>query len=181
MVNDGPSPGPALGVVATPVGAVAARATALGWPAVDRTRGAGEAHLPGITSPAGLHVFVSADGGDDDWRRDFEPVGTEDSSDDGLLGLDHVVVALPPDKVNEQVSFLRTVFDLSPGTVEEFVQPHGRLRSRAFRPAAGALRVVLNTEDVGAGRSAPAGVTQVAFACRDAHAQVRRLREGACR
>ena len=55
---------------------VAARAKALLWPAVDRTRGAGEARLPGITSPSGVHVFVS-----DDRRRrtttgsgDFEPV-----------------------------------------------------------------------------------------------------------
>ncbi len=176
VVNDGPSPGPALGVVATPVDAVAARASALGWPAVDRTRGAGEAHLPGITTPAGLHVFVSDDGGEDDWHRDFEPDAPSEEPEPRLLALDHVVLAVPPERVNEQVSFLRTVFDLRPGPVEEFMQPHGRLRSRAFRPASGALRVVLNTEDVGADRTPSAGVTQVAFSCRDVRAQVRALR-----
>ena len=80
---------------------MAARAKALLWPAVDRTRGAGEALLPGITSPSGPHVFVSAE------------------------------------HFDQEVAFFRTLFDLTPGSVEEFVEPHGRLRSRALRPAAG--------------------------------------------
>ena len=49
----------ALGLTARPVEAIASRAQALLWPAVDTTRGEGEAILPGITSPSGLHVFVS--------------------------------------------------------------------------------------------------------------------------
>jgi 4-hydroxyphenylpyruvate dioxygenase len=51
---------------------VADRAKALLWPGVAHTRGAGEARLPGITSPSGLHVFLSAEPGDsDDWQGDF--------------------------------------------------------------------------------------------------------------
>lgn len=175
VVNDGPSPspGPAVGVVAAPVSAVAARAKALLWPEVDRTRGSGEAHLPGITSPSGLHVFVSAPpGDDDDWQRDFTPSA---AAAPGLTGIDHVVVAVPPDRLNEEVSFLRTLFALAPGTVEEFMEPHGRLRSRAFRPSSGDLRIVLNVEEVGSGR-ASTGITQVAFGCADVRSQVRALR-----
>jgi 4-hydroxyphenylpyruvate dioxygenase len=173
IVNDGPLPGPAIGVVAAPVQGVAARAKALLWPEVDRTRGSGEAHLPGITSPSGLHVFVSAPAGDeDDWQRDFTP---SSGAGPGLTGLDHVVVAVPPERLNEEVSFLRTLFALTPGTVEEFMEPHGRLRSRAFRPSAGDLRIVLNVEEVGTGR-ASTGITQVAFGCSDVRAQVRALR-----
>ncbi len=74
VLNDTPgaSTWHALGVVTPEVATVAARAKALLWPAVDRTRGAGEARLPGITSPSGVHVFVSAAAGeDDDWRGDF--------------------------------------------------------------------------------------------------------------
>jgi 4-hydroxyphenylpyruvate dioxygenase len=92
-----------------------------------------------------------------------------------MTGLDHVVVAVPPDRLNEEVSFLRTLFALTPGTVEEFMEPHGRLRSRAFRPSAGDLRIVLNVEEVGTGR-ASTGITQVAFGCSDVRAQVRALR-----
>ncbi len=175
VVNDGPAPsGPAIGVVAAPASGVAERAKALLWPAVDNTRGSGEAHLPGITSPSGLHVFVSAPAGeDDDWQRDF--VGAADAST-GLLGLDHLAVAVPADRLHEEVAFLRTLFDLTPGKVEEFMEPHGRLRSRAFRPRSGDLRVVLNVEEVGSGRAPSAGITQVAFGCTDVRAQVRQLR-----
>ena len=75
----------AVGVIAPPVEAVAARAKALLWPAVDRTRGAGESLLPGITSPSGLHVFVSdAPGTGDDWQRDFVPSGAAATT--GLAG-----------------------------------------------------------------------------------------------
>ncbi len=57
------------------------------------------------------------------------------------------------------------------------MEPHGRLLSRALRPAAGDLRVVVNVEDLGPGRAPRAGVTQVAFSCHDLLAQVRLLRE----
>jgi 4-hydroxyphenylpyruvate dioxygenase len=189
VVNQGPPPAGglpcALGVAAPAVEAVAARAKALLWPAVDRTRGAGEALLPGITSPSGLHVLVSAEpGAADDWQRDFVPVdeGVDDSRPwdglprDGWLGLDHVAVAVPPEHFEQEVAFFRTLFDLTPGSVEEFIEPHGRLRSRALRPAAGDLRVVLNVEDVRPGRPRRSGITQLAFACHDVAAQVRALR-----
>lgn len=173
VVNDGPAAAPALGVVAAPVQAVATRAKALGWPEVDRTRGDGEALLPGITSPSGLHVLVSAPVGEDDhWQGDFVPL--ESAGPAGAARLDHVVVAVPPDRLNEEVAFLRTLLAMGPGPVEEFMEPQGRLRSRAFRPAAGDLRVVLNVEERADG--AARGLTQVALACPDVRARVRALR-----
>ncbi|GAA2149530.1 sugar phosphate isomerase/epimerase and 4-hydroxyphenylpyruvate domain-containing protein [Nocardioides koreensis] len=191
VVNETPQPAGALphalGVAAPAVEAVAARAKALLWPAVDRTRGAGEALLPGITSPSGLHVFVSAEpGAADDWQRDFDPSdadahpdarpGAEAEIDAGWLGIDHVAVAVPPEHFDQEVAFFRTLFDLTPGSVEEFIEPHGRLRSRALRPADGDLRVVLNVEEVRPGRPRRSGITQVAFACGDVAAQVRAMR-----
>ncbi|MGZ4493238.1 MAG: TIM barrel protein [Nocardioides sp.] len=176
VLNDTPgaSRWHALGVTTPQVATVAARAKALLWPAVDRTRGAGEARLPGITSPSGVHVFVSASAGEaDDWRGDF--VAEADGPGDGWSGLDHVGIAVPAERLNEEVGFLRTVFDLQPAPVEEFWEPQGRLRSRALRPARGDTRLVLNVEDVRS-RQPRQGITQVAFACADLLAKVRLLR-----
>ena len=171
VVNDGTAAAPALGVVAAPVAGVAERAKALLWPAVDRTRGSGEALLPGITSPSGLHVLVSDRVGEEDhWQGDFDAVSSP--SDGGLVGIDHLVVAVPDLRLNEEVSFLRTLLALEAGPVEEFMEPHGRLRSRAFRPASGSLRIVVNVEEP----SPSAGITQVAFASADVRASVRALR-----
>jgi 4-hydroxyphenylpyruvate dioxygenase len=167
----------AIGVTAPPVRTVADRAEALLWPAVEARRGPGETPLPGITSPSGLHVFVSdAPGGPDDWRRDFLPLSAGPAPPGDWAGIDHVGVVVVPDQLNAEIGFLRTVFGLDPGAVEEFMEPHGRLRSRALRPAAGDLRLVLNVVDTAPEHPHPAGVTQVAFACPDVLAAVRGLR-----
>ena len=171
----GPSAQTAIGVVCPAVSDVADRAKALLWPAVATTRGHDEAPLPGITAPSGLHVFVSGEpAGPSYWQGDFTPT---DGDDDGhLTGIDHVGVALSRDDLDDEVGFFRTVFDLAPGAIEEFVEPHGRLRSRALRPARGDLRVVLNVEETGPLETPRTGVTQVAFGCDDVFAVVRSLR-----
>jgi 4-hydroxyphenylpyruvate dioxygenase len=174
VVNDTTAADPALGIVAAPVAGIAERAKALLWPAVDRTRGSGEALLPGITSPSGLHVFVSDRAGEaDHWQGDFETLDPPPATG-GLLGIDHLVVAVPELRLNEEVSFLRTLLALEAGPVEEFMEPHGRLRSRAFRPASGSLRIVVNVEE--SDRPSTSGITQVAFASADVRAAVRGLR-----
>lgn len=171
-----PAQGSALGVVAPPVAGVAARARALLWPAVGRTRGSDEARLPGITAPSGLHVFVSAQPGEaDDWQQDFVTEASE--SPGAWLGIDHVGIDVPAADLNEEMAFFRTLFDLAPGAAEEFMEPHGRLRSRSLRPGAGDLRVVLNVEEVGDARARAPGINQVAFSCSDVAAAIRELRQ----
>ena len=179
-----PAHATALGVTATPVQAVAARADALLWPAVDTLREQDEAPLPGITTPSGLHVFVSGERGSrHDWQCDFTSQGAgagagpaAPTAGGHLRAIDHVGVAVAPDALNQQVAFFRTLFDLAPGPVEEFMDPHGRLLSRALRPRNGDLRVVLNVADTGPDHPLPLGVNQVAFACSDVVAAVRDLR-----
>lgn len=168
--------GAALGVIAPPVQAVAARAKSLLWPAVDTTRGDQEAALPGISSPSGWHVFLSdGPGADDHWQRDFDPTPAPAEPRTGdLLGLDHIGLSVRADQLNEEVGFLRTLFDLTPGTVEEFMDPHGRMRSRAMRPPSGDLRFVLNVAE---GRETPVGLNQVAFRCADVVATVTAMRQ----
>jgi 4-hydroxyphenylpyruvate dioxygenase len=165
----------ALGVTAPPVDAIANRAKALLWPAVGTARAADEAPLPGITSPSGLRVFVSdVRGNTGDWQGDFIPTGG--ACEDSFAGIDHVGVTVSPDRLNQEGAFFRTLFGLSPGPIEEFIEPHGRLRSRAMRPAKGDLRIVLNVVDSGTGHEPPLGVNQVAFACRNVAAAARTLR-----
>lgn len=159
---------------------LAARSGALLWPAIRRQRGVGEAMLPGLSTPSGTHVFITAPTGDpDDWHNDFVPLPPgADGPDEGVwLGIDHIGIVVEPDQLDAEVSFYRTLFGLTSGPVSEFVDPHGRLRSRALRPAGGDLRVVLNV--TAAGRSAPtqAGVNQLAFACQDIFAAVAQLRD----
>nr|WP_183322943.1 sugar phosphate isomerase/epimerase and 4-hydroxyphenylpyruvate domain-containing protein [Flexivirga oryzae] len=165
----------ALGLVAPSVAAVQTRAAALDWPQLQRTRGADESALPGITAPSGVHVFVSAPAGaPDDWRSDFR--ADTSLGDSGWLGLDHVGITVPPDRLDEETAFYRILLGLRPGSLQEFIQPHGRLQSRTLRPASGGLRIVLNVSQ-GDGASAGArGITQLAFGCADAAREVGRLR-----
>jgi 4-hydroxyphenylpyruvate dioxygenase len=164
------------------VEAVAARAAALLWPELGSTRGADEAMLPGITSPSGLHVLVSdTPGHRDHWQRDFTPVENMQPDDVGTWsGIDHLAIAVPTHRRNEEMSFFRTLFDLVPGAPEEFMEPHGRLRSLALRPREGNLRVVLNVSEASTHPDhAPDhahGVTQVAFRCPDVARAVEELR-----
>ncbi len=165
----------ALGFSARPVAAVADRAKALLWPEVDTIRGKGETMLPGITSPSGLHVFVSdTPGHRDHWQGDFEPLS---STNDGIAtGLDHVVISVSALQLNEEIAFFRTVFGFEPETAQEFMEPHGRLRSIALRPAAGDLRIVLNVTETSPSGPQPYGVTQVAMRCDDVATAVASLR-----
>lgn len=167
----------ALGLVASSVAAVQERAAAMRWPALRRTRGAEEALLPGIGAPSGVHVFVSAPAGQpDDWQRDFQPVEEPATDPGSWLGLDHVGISIERDRLDEEISFHRTLLGLHPGPAEEFIRPDGRLRSIALRPDTGGLRVVLNVVETGAPGRQPRGITQLAFGCTDLIEEVRRLR-----
>ena len=163
-----------LGVAAPPVDAVAARAKALLWPAVDRTRGSGEALLPGITSPSGLHVFVSASARGGRRLAARLRAGRRTPPATGLAGHRPRRDRRTPRAAERGDGLLpHASSTCGPAAVEEFMEPHGRLRSRALRPAAGDLRVVLNVEDVRRDRPRRTGVTQVALPLR------RRGRRGA--
>jgi 4-hydroxyphenylpyruvate dioxygenase len=178
VVNTGPVCTPhasAIGVSARPVESVAARASALLWPEVDTTRGAGEAMLPGITSPSGLHVFVSdTPGHRDHWQGDFAQTGA--AAPGVSSGLDHIVISVSALQLNEELAFFRTVFGLESGSAEEFMEPLGRLRSIALRPPEGDLRIVLNVTEAPPGARHPHGVTQVALRSDDVASAVSLLR-----
>lgn len=168
-----------IGLVVDDVPAFAARREAMLWPGLPLRRGGGEAGLAGVDSPSGVHVFVAGRPGTaDDWQRDF--LGTSDgpaAGERGWLGIDHVGYAVPFRLSEAEISFHRTLFGLLPGSVSEFHDPRGRLRSRVMRAAEGDLRVVLNVAEGGAPADhAPQGLNQVAFACPDVLAAAAAMR-----
>jgi 4-hydroxyphenylpyruvate dioxygenase len=157
------------------VDSVGTRSAALLWPAVRRQRGAGEALLPGLSTPSGTHVFISAPPGEvDHWRDDFIPIPTDDDRE-GWLGLDHVGISVDADDIDAEVFFYRSLFGLRSGPVTEFMDPQGRVLSQVLRPQTGDLRVVLSV--AAAARSVPlvTGVVQLAFGCADIFTEVTRL------
>jgi 4-hydroxyphenylpyruvate dioxygenase len=163
----------AVGLVAEPVTDIEARAAGLHWPGVAKSRSRGEARLPGLTSPTGVHVFVSSSPhGTDFWQHDFEPCEATGDTGSTWTGLDHVGTVVDEQHLNAETSFYRTVLGLAPGPVAEFMEPQGRMRSRVLRPRDGDLRVVINV-DTG---HVPVGINQLAFSCGDVRAEVRRLR-----
>lgn len=168
----------ALSVETADVADLATRSSALLWPAVRRLRGAGEATLPGLSTPSGTHVFITASAGDDDWHNDFiaAPTVADEPDEGGWLGIDHIGIIVDPDRMDAEVSFYRTLFGMTSGPVSELMEPQGRLLSRVLRPARGDLRVALNV--TAEGRSVPShnGVHQLAFACDDIFVAVDALR-----
>ncbi len=95
---------------------------------------------------------------------------------DELTGLDHLVISVSPLQLNEEMAFFRTVFGFEPEPPQEFMEPHGRLRSIALRPREGDVRIVLNVIEASPSAPHPHGVTQVALRCDDVAAVVTRLR-----
>jgi 4-hydroxyphenylpyruvate dioxygenase len=163
----------AFGLESNPVTDIEARAAALRWPGVAKQRSTGEARLPGLSSPSGIHLFVSASPGSADfWQQDFDPIGTKASGVSTWSGLDHIGSVVDEQHLNSETSFYRTMLGMLPGPVTEFMEPHGRMRSSVLRPPAGDLRIVVNagTDDI-----AP-GINQIAFACTDVRAEVCRMR-----
>jgi len=165
---------PAIGVTTSLSAQVADRARALEWPSFAVERAADDTPLPGITSPAGIPVFISGTD-QEDWRHDFRG---DDAPSPGWRGLDHVGIAVGATRLNEEIAFLRTLLGLRPSTTEEFIDPNGRMRSRAFRPPQGDLRIVVNVVDSSDSHTSvrPDGITQLAFACDDLCGEVGRLR-----
>lgn len=172
-----------IGLAVDDVPAFAARREATLWPGLALRRGGGEAALAGVDTPAGVHVFVSGrPGSPDDWRTDFRPAGGPSAAPPGgtdWLGIDHVGYAVPFRLSEAEISFHRTLFGMLPGSVSEFADPRGRLRSRVMRAPGGTERVVLNVAEGGAPADhRPTGLNQVAFACPDVLAAARVMRAG---
>ena len=157
-----------------------ARATALLCPEWREPIGPGERAIPAVRAPDGTLVYL-VEPDDGFWATDFvltpgEPAGA------GFVAVDHVVQALPADRMDNFVLFWRAVFGLVPQPLLETPDPYGLVRSRALVAPGGTLRLALNASDgrgTATGRAVSAfggaGVHHIALASPDLPASARGL------
>ncbi|MEV7553211.1 TIM barrel protein [Amycolatopsis sp. NPDC089917] len=160
----------ALGLACADPKRSARRAETLLAPVLPREH---ETDLAAVAAPDGTEIFFC---GDDEWLRDFVPSGVS-SAGMGITGIDHIALTQPFDHFDEATLFYRSVLGLPPEAVSEFAAPFGLVRSRAV--GAQDVRLTLDSALVRRGEWAP-GVPSpqhVAFACEDALAVARALRE----
>jgi 4-hydroxyphenylpyruvate dioxygenase len=147
--------------------------------------GPGERQIPAVRGREGtLFYLIEPDAsGRSIWDDDFVLHAPEvDEQDAGLVGIDHVVQALPAGRMDNFVLFYRAVFGLRPEPLLEIPDPYGLIRSRAMKSDNDALRIVLNvseSRDTATGRVvsayAGAGVHHIALLTHDAVATVERM------
>ena len=152
-----------------------ARARALLCPDWQEPIGAGERRIPAVRAPDGtlLYLVQQEPGGRSFWEDDFDLL-PESGEATALLGIDHVVLAVPAGRIASYVLFWRALFGLVPQAQMDTADPYGLVHSRALVSPNGKLRIVLNASE---GRGtltgrfvsvyAGAGVHHVALATHD--------------
>ena len=124
------------------------RAEALLCPAWQERIGPGERRIPSVRAPDGTLIYLVQPeaGGHPFWEDDFELLPGEDGPV-GLIGVDHLVQALPAGRMDGFVLFWRAVFGLMPQAQLETPDPYGLVRSRALVSPSGKVRLALNASE----------------------------------
>lgn len=145
--------------------------------------GTGERRIPATRAPDGTLIYLvqQQGGGRSFWEDDFDLLPGGDGGAP-LLGIDHVVLALPVGRMASFVLFWRALFGLQPQPQLDTADPYGLVHSRALVSPGGAVRIVLNASE---GRGtltgrfvsvfAGAGVHHIAFATSDIIVMARQL------
>ena len=162
-----------------------ARARALLCPEWHEKTGAGERRIPAVRAPDGMLVYLvqPEPSGRPIWEDDFDlTADAGDAEGVGLTDTDHVVLALPPGRMDTYVLFWRSVFGLEPQPNWETADPYGLVKSRAMVSGNGRVRLALNiseSRETATGRFLSAyhgaGVHHVAFASADVARSVSRM------
>lgn len=161
------------------------RATAMLAPSFDGRVGPNELTIPAVRSVDDSLIYFIGGGPDapGPFEIDFSLTGVVDAdSGVGLRRVDHLALALPADAVEAWILFYRSVLGLEPRGLQELVEPHGLMRSRALVNDNRSLRITLNASE---GRQtmmarslatyAGPGVHHIALACDDIFATVAQL------
>jgi 4-hydroxyphenylpyruvate dioxygenase len=125
-----------------------ARARALLCPDWQEPIGSGERRIPAVRAPDGTLICLiePEDGGASFWDDDFE-LYPAPATTAPLLGIDHVVLALPTGRMSSHVLFWRALFGLVPQAQLDTADPYGLVHSRALVSPSGKVRIVLNASE----------------------------------
>ena len=143
-----------------------------------RRREPGEADLAAVAAPDGTSVFfcARASGG---WLADFLALEPERrrGAPVPIDRIDHVALAQPFDAFDEAALFYRSVLGLQPRDSQELAGPDGLVRSRAVAERRRARAARAQRPAAGGAEHGQAELQHVAFACDDALAAARAMRE----
>jgi 4-hydroxyphenylpyruvate dioxygenase len=144
-----------------------ARARALLCPDWQEPLGAGERQIPAVRAPDGTLIYLvePETGGRSFWEDDFDLLPASGDASP-LLGIDHVVLALPVGRMASHMLFWRAVFGLMPQPQLDTADPYGLVHSRALVSPDGKVRMVLNVSE---GRGTLTGRFVSAFAGAGVH------------
>lgn len=159
------------------------RAVSLRSAPFDTAAGPGEAVLPSVVTPGGtvLHFVDEHLGEEGLFDADFAVADDSDGDETGigLNAIDHLAMALAPDRVDTWVLFCRAILGLDAGESQKFADPHGLLRSFGLTGRDHGLRLLLSVsmsartataQAVNAGSGAV--VQRIALQCDDVVASV---------
>ena len=141
-------------------------------PVLERRRGPGEADFAAVAAPDGtVGVLLRRATGSATSCATGEPGGDPVP----IERIDHITLAQPFEAFDEAGLFYRSVLDLQPSESQELAAPDGLVRSRAVASGDGRVRVVLNVPALAG--TAQGELQHVAFACSDALATARAMRD----
>jgi 3-dehydroshikimate dehydratase len=124
------------------------RARALLCPDWQEPLGPGERRIPAVRAPDGTLIYLvqPEHRGRSFWEDDFDLLPASDEPA-ALLGIDHVVLALPVGRMATYVLFWRALFGLVPQPQLDTADPYGLVHSRALVSPNGKVRMVLNASE----------------------------------
>jgi 4-hydroxyphenylpyruvate dioxygenase len=171
----------AIAVESEDPGRSAERAEALLAPVLERRRDPGEAELAAVAAPDDTSVFFCRTARSDGWLADFVALGADGNRDRGapvpIRRVDHIALAQPFESFDEAVLFYGAVLGLEPTDSQDLASPDGLVRSRAVASRDGGVRFALNVPALASPLHGQAELQHVAFACDDALAAARAMRD----
>ena len=137
----------AVGIEVVDVAQASRRADALRSRRIARDQEPGEETLDAIEAPDGTEFYFTPLAADAHWEDEFElpPSG---STDAGLLGIDHLALVQPWQRVDEAALFYRSILGLRIDAGQDLLSETGLVRSRALVSPDRGIRLAVNVVPV---------------------------------
>lgn len=137
----------AVGLEVVDVARASRRADALRSRRIARDQEPGEEPLDAIAAPDGTEFYFSPLAADARWEDEFE-LPASGSSDAGILGIDHLALVQPWQRVDEAALFYRSILGLEIDAGQDLPSETGLVRSRAMVSDGREIRIAVNVAPV---------------------------------